>query len=220
MWSLESVFPSKCGGDEETSTGTLSFLCVKDISLGIIGCLLCLNSYYWRVLSHYCPRSDSVRNTAVVSGNNRLISLASLQPVRDRKEWQRIQREESRCAFKLQWNPSGGSRGRSVPDHCCLCAHCGGATCFDGCAPLFLLLKAQDGCFSAWNAWKRIEGFKQSPVTMKCHWTVFASHLILLPLAGKKTSPTSWCVFFLSVGSCLNGFSVFSIISFYVMSLC
>ena len=72
-------------------------------------------------------RNDCVkRNGEDDSGNNRLITLAGLQPMRDRKEWQWSRAQGGgeallllllllHCVFKLQSAPS---EGRSASDHC------------------------------------------------------------------------------------------------------
>ena len=72
-------------------------------------------------LRHDCVK----RNCEDDSGNNRLITLAGLQPMRDRKEWQGSRAQGGGeallllllllCVFKLQSAPS---EGRSASDHC------------------------------------------------------------------------------------------------------
>ena len=82
--------------------------------------------YFWEFFLSPPPlRHDCVkRNCEDDSGNNRLITLAGLQPMRDRKEWQGSRAQGGGealllllllCVFKLQSAPS---EGRSASDHC------------------------------------------------------------------------------------------------------
>lgn len=109
----------------------------------------------WKnVLPFSCD--DCVRKTGEDgSGNNRLITLATLQPMRDRKGVARIQIwEERRCTVSLSSSvihqEGGEGARRSLLDHC-VCARSGrrGETrsALLRCAGwiLLYLFKAQDG---------------------------------------------------------------------------
>lgn len=123
-----------------------------------------------------------------------VITHSSLWPVSSQCGTERSGRlpeggEPLRCAFKLQWNPSGGVAGcriivsvRSLRwrDLLCIIA-VDEIWCFsDGSGCFFIRMKREE-------QHKRLE----ARLTMRCHGVAFALHLILLPVTGKKTSPTS-----------------------------